>query len=192
MEPSEIKDITSTFFGLLVGYIAPGLASLHAISLRSSRVSEFFNSAKHAEGFFLILLASLVIGTLLNGLHLVGLHQACNKKWKLLWTWELGWKVEENNFRKLQNAEKLACYLAVVSEYYRAHQFFGTMVLVIPMYYLGWDENKSWFCHAWYYHLGFFLLWVFTIIACFVSWKYHVEIGSNVLSGEPPAVAHGN
>jgi hypothetical protein len=170
MEP-EIKDVTSTSFGLLIAYLAPGLAGLYTTSFYSPDVRDFLKNAKGAEDFLLILLAALIVGMLLNGMHFVGLHLLCNKAWG----W--GWNMAENDFKKLQDAEKLACYLAVLSEYYRAHQFFGAMAIVIPFFYFGRGVHSVW------YTLGFAVLWTVTTLASIVSWKYQVEIGSKVLQG---------
>jgi hypothetical protein len=125
-----MKEVSSTSFGLVIAYLLPGFAGFFALSFWSTSVQQMFFTFVEAPSnvgrFLLVILCSLVIGLEIS---LV--------RWLLFETLICrGVGREKCDFSELALEHKLAAFRGAVDEYYRYHQFWGGMAVVIP--FLGW------------------------------------------------------
>lgn len=131
-EDSGLKDITVTSFGLIIAYILPGLIGLYGLSFWSKTLRETFQTFLTSESniglFLIVLLASLAIGLIANGLRWLTFEMVGFRKHRT-----------QSSFHKALSGErKLAAYRVVIDETYRYHQWWGGAFFVIPVGYLGW------------------------------------------------------
>jgi small-conductance mechanosensitive channel len=128
-----MNDITSTSFGLLIAYLLPGSGGLYALSFWFTKVGEVFKTFLTVQSnvglFLLIVLAALTIGLIVAAARATLFERWFLKKDRL----------PKDIFEKLWTDEtKLAFFRAAVDEYYRYHQFWGGMSIVMPLLYGGW------------------------------------------------------
>jgi len=125
-----MKDVTSTSFGLLIAFLLPGLVGLYALSFwwtTLRRVFDTFLTVESNVGLsVMVLLAALALGLQVTVLRWVIFECWICKKDRLVPT----------DFAALGGESKLSSFRAAVDEHYRYHQFWGGMVLVIPVLWL--------------------------------------------------------
>jgi hypothetical protein len=67
----EIKDVTSTTFGLIIAYLLPGLTAFYAMSFWSLRVENWFNRILNGDAsaglIVFVIFGAIVIGLQLSG-----------------------------------------------------------------------------------------------------------------------------
>ena len=70
--PMQLKDVTTTTFGLVIAYLVPGMTGLYALTLWSSQADEVFTKFGTTEAnfglFLLVMMAGLATGMLLTPL----------------------------------------------------------------------------------------------------------------------------
>jgi hypothetical protein len=130
-----MTEITSTSFGLIIANLLPGLAGLAAFSFWSSYLTNLFRTfleTKSSVGLFLFVLSlSLIIGL-----------QIATARWilfekilaKVLNVQEL----TSTQWKRIDDPNKRAAFVAAIDEYYRYYQFSGGMTVVIPIFIIGW------------------------------------------------------
>jgi hypothetical protein len=179
----NIKDVTTTSFGLVVAYLLPGLAGLYTISLYVKDVGNLLVHPNDVVGFLLLVMAALLVGVFVHGIHLL---LCLNVKWSRGSAWMRFDYKDENNkeyyFKKIKDSDKLACFMAVLDEYYRVHQFFGGIWLILPFMYIGWvlTGDLSTLRNV---LLGL-LMTAATVTSFFAAretWKLYVEVGHKIL-----------
>ncbi len=170
----NIKDVTTTSFGLIVAYLLPGLVGLYTISLYAKGVRALFAHPNEAVGFLLLLLFALLVGVLVNGVRAL-IHDA-------LIHYKVGKPFGAAYFNKIDNSDKLACFMAVLDEYFRVFQFFGSLAVISPPLYIGWALCGVLSIPA-AVVLGL-LTTAVTISASSVTWSHYVDIGHRILEGE--------
>lgn len=136
-EDSGVKDVTVTSFGLIIAYLLPGLIGLYGLSFWSKTLQQTFSTFLTSESniglFLIVVLASLAIGLLANGLRWLFFEMVFFKKHRT-----------QSSFHKALSGErKLAAYRVVIDETYRYHQWWGGAAFVIPIGYVGWVV-ESW------------------------------------------------
>jgi hypothetical protein len=129
-ENLPVKDVSSTAFGFVIGFLLPGFAGMFGISLFAPPVQQLFSQFIEAESnvgrFLLMILCSLVVGLEVSVI-----------RWLLFEKWLCRkYKRDESKYRHLGDDSKLAAFRAAVDENYRYHQFFGGMAVVTPL--IGW------------------------------------------------------
>jgi len=180
----NIKDVTTTTFGLIVAYLLPGVAGLYTISLYARGARHLFAPRNGSVGFVLLILSALLVGVFLNGVRTIIQHQEENGKRTGIWGWKCKWTpINNKDFNKIKDPNKLACFVAVLDEYYRAYQFFGSLTLVLPPLYVGWARCGV-LSPAVAVVLGL-LTMAATIRASLLTWNSYVGIGHRILEGPP-------
>ena len=177
MEPPSIKDVTSTSFGLIVAYLLPGLAALYPLAVYCRGFGKHLMPLD-VGGFLLLVLVALLIGVFVNGVR-GAIHWGVGRLVKRFTRWN--WDVGDEYFSQITNAEKLACFMAVLDEYFRVHQFFGSLALIMLVLYFPTLYLK---------HSGVFSgigpplfvgIWLRSIAAAIgaaiLSWKFYVNVG---------------
>src|SRR5262249_16593657 len=120
-----MKDVTSTTFGLIIGFLLPGVAGLWALGPWFPPVATAFAKVQDAKTDI--------------GLSLLGLMAALGTglivtlfRWLLFE--QLFFRIhclDTNDFEKLgESGDKLLAFRAAVDEHYRYHQFWGASQLL--------------------------------------------------------------
>jgi|GEM_PF-1588738 len=132
-----MKDLTSTTFGLLIAFIIPGIICLFAVSYWIQPLQNLFvlflTSDANVGLFFIV----FFIGTAL-GLEISIIRSYIFKSWLCK-----SYQLSDDDFEGLHRSEYLTAFRASVDENLRYHQFWGGMVITIPILYLGWGINVS-------------------------------------------------
>jgi hypothetical protein len=183
VEGPEIKDFTTTSFGLVLAYLLPGIAALISVALWFRKPSDLWCLAEAAvkeEGgaaalVFLGLLLAFLLGAIINGIRMCTVDYFARKFWE----------IKPSYFSELK-AEELACVTAAIDEFYRFYQFFGSLIIVAiasllavwPGRFFAWTE----YCYPLAVCLA---LLVSFVPATLLSRKYYVEFAKEIL-GIPP------
>jgi len=127
-----VKEVNSTWFGLIIAYLLPGLAGFFSASFfnpQLKRVLKAFMTADANVGLFLlVILSALTAGLLVTVFRWILFERLLLKNHRL----------PEQGFAKLSDSNKLNAFRAAVDEHYRYHQFWGGMAIVIPVGFVGW------------------------------------------------------
>lgn len=152
-DSNMMKDVTVTSFGLVIAYLLPGLIGLYGLSFWSKNFdkmfSTFLTSGSNLGLFLIVVLASLAIGLLANGLRWLLFEMCfCSK-----------YRTASASHQALSGEGKLAAYRLVIDETYRYHQWWGGTIMVIPVGFIGWMWG-SWQTSALSQKAWVFLLFV--------------------------------
>jgi len=125
----DVKDVSSTTFGYIIGFLLPGMVAIYGLGFVSVDVASLLKPATAPEATLgpslLLLLAALTVGMVVTAIRFVAFEKGICRAHKF----------QDGFFEKLGTAEKLASFRAAVDEHYRYHQFFGGLsVALIPLY----------------------------------------------------------
>jgi len=125
LEPTELKDLTSTSFGYVIAFLLPGLICLYGLSFWFKEVPAILQPTSNPESSLgpslVFLLLALAIGLFVSaGRWLLYEKFLCKDKC-----------FAPQHFQRLRTPDQLTAFKAVVDEHYRYHQFFGGMTLAI-------------------------------------------------------------
>lgn len=128
-----MKDVTSTSFGLLIAYLLPGIAGLYAttfVSPESRQILDLLVAAKADAGLFImVILVAVGMGLIITTL-----------RWKIFEVWFCsGDCLKTEDFAKLGGSDNvLTSFQAANDEYYRYHQFWGGITILLIPVFSGW------------------------------------------------------
>lgn len=128
----EVKDVTATSFGLIIGYLLPGLMGLYGLSfvytpLRTA-FSTFQTVGSNVGLFLVVVLAALTMGLFANSARWVIFDVLCGRP-----TDQIG-----TLYARLGTDGKVGAYRIVIDERYRYHQWAGGTFFMLPILYFGW------------------------------------------------------
>lgn len=133
----EMKDVTSTSFGYVIGFLLPGMLGLYALGLWFPEVQSLLVPATTKDATlgpsFFLLLSALTVGLLVSGIRFYVFQEWICRSHRL------GREI----FKGL-TGDRLTSFKAVVDEHYRYHQFYGGCAIAIPVLFAGWVRGK-WF-----------------------------------------------
>ena len=114
-----VKDLTSTSFGYVIGFLLPGLFGLYALSFWFVEIRDLLKPATGTDATigpsFFLLLSALTTGLIISALRFFIYEKwICRRH-----------HFEPDMFKKLAASDKLTAFKAVVDEHYRYHQFYG-------------------------------------------------------------------
>ncbi len=142
-------DITPRALGILMAYVLPGAAALFGLSYWSALgarvVQTFLGEASNISLLILVGLASLTVGLLIHVLRWLIFEELPGRFYA---TWRLP-KVPQD---VLQDEARLGLFMGTVYGTYQYHQFFGGMVIALPIVFIGWLKSQQ-------FGLVAFLLW---------------------------------
>jgi hypothetical protein len=176
----DMKDLTSTPFGLIIAYLLPGVGGLYGLSYFSTELHGLLSRSFTVEsnvGLVLILACvALAVGMQVNVLRWILFQKIiCRRE-------QLG----AEDFKKLGSVVKVVDFRAAVDEYYRYHQFYGGVTIVLPILYCEWLR------HAWSRLSGcmsvssaLVFVGIETATAWFGIYTYsaYVKLGKQILAG---------
>jgi len=175
-----LKDVTSTSFGLVIGFLLPGVAALYSLAPWSPTLNatfEIFKQARTDIGLSILgLLSALTAGLMLSLVRwLIFERGICRNH-------EIG----PAAFRELSvGSDRLAAFRAAVDEYYRYHQFWGGMALVLPLLYADWVRS-AWSTSQLRLSIGtviFAGIEALTVYGAVMAFKYYVYRSQNIMRG---------
>jgi drug/metabolite transporter superfamily protein YnfA len=128
-----VKDLTSTTFGYVIGFVLPGLVLLLGMASLSGASFELSKMDATMGYSVLVLLVAITASMLLSAVRFVTFEKLLCAKYKL----------EKNLFSKLVEARALDLFRAVVDEHYRYHQFFGGTFFALFVAYAAFLERAA-------------------------------------------------
>jgi len=189
-----MKDVTSTSFGFLIAYLLPGLVALYAFSLWldpiQSQLKVFLTADANVGLFLLVILAAIALGLQVTAVRWVLFELVL---FLVLFELVFGWKLRlsKSDFASLGVPGKLEAFRAATDEYYRYHQFWGGMTIVLPILYLGLRSSKSldfsWAKSCWT-AFAFVVIEVITFAAAIEAYRRYAGRGNKILGKKKAAV----
>jgi hypothetical protein len=177
-----MKDVTSTSFGLLIAFLLPGLAALYALSLYfdpiKSQLSVFLSAESNVGLFLLVVLTALILGlqvTLIRWfIYEIAIERIILRRDKL----------PKEAFAALGQSGYLSAFRAATDEYYRYHQFWGGMSIVVPIMYFGFRLKTtaySDFAISGWGLLSFLVVEVLTLAGALDAYRNYIERARDIL-----------
>jgi len=180
----EMKELSSTSFGYLIGFLLPGLLGLYAMSYWLPQVGVLFQpiyASNAAVGPSVILLLIAVgMGLCLSAVRhfLIVLF---------LFKVVLGKEVMNKEMYKGLDTDKLAWHKTLAEEHYRYHQFYGGCAVAILIMFVGWVWNRPWSIDAHFVHIiiGFILVEALFVISATDAHDQYVGKCKALISENP-------
>jgi hypothetical protein len=176
VEGSSMKDLSSTSFGLVIAYLLPGFAGFFALSFWSSSIQAMFFTFVEAQSnvgrFLLVILCSLVIGLELSVVRFAVFEKLICKKMKR----------DQCDFSQLAIEPKFLAFRGTVDEFYRYHQFWGGMAIVVPFLAWGLIGITEPYSKKWLVGIVFLALELFNIVGAYAAFKNYIDTASRILS----------
>jgi hypothetical protein len=130
-----MPEVTSTFFGLAIGFLLPGFVGLFSLSFWSDSEARAFHTFLTSRANFglllFLLMAALVVGLVVAAV-----------RWlifEVVLRFSMGSKLTDTERAKI--GPKLEAFRAVVDEQYRYHQFYGGIAITAPALFVGWLQG---------------------------------------------------
>jgi hypothetical protein len=172
----EIKDVTSTTFGLIIAYLLPGLTAFYAMSFWSLRVENWFNRILNGDAS-----AGLIVFVIFGAI-VIGL-QLSVARW-LVFECVIcrDCRFDAMALAGISDPGKFTAYRMLVYEQLRYHQFWGAMSLAQPVLFYGWiTTQQEHRIPTWLSILLAFLCESATIYAAIDSLKRYASARKSVL-----------
>ncbi len=126
----QVKDVTTTSFGLLIAYLVPGLVGLYAARFWLDGVDSLFTTLGTKDAtfglFLLVILAGLAIGMVVTPIKAL-VYESSRPK-----------ALSSNAVSALNKPDKHEAFRTVIDEQYRYHQCWGNLSLVLIPFFVGW------------------------------------------------------
>ena len=133
----QLKDVTSTSFGLVIGFLLPGVVSLFSLTFWYKPAADAFHTfLTDASNFGLFLF--LLLGALILGLAVSSVRWLVYEVLLARLPGVYGPALTEQEHERLCEESRFAPYRAAVDETYRYHQFFGGLTITAPALFAGW------------------------------------------------------
>jgi hypothetical protein len=178
-ETVAMKDLTSTSFGYVIGFLLPGLLGLYGLSFWSNAVQQILQPALKAEAAVgpsaILLLVALGVGLCISAVRFVVFERLLCRKHHF----------PADMFQKLTLENRLISFKAVVDEHYRYHQFYGGCAVALAILYGGW-LRQGWLginVTMIMISLGFLAFEWLMIHTAADAFKRYVERGTTVVAG---------
>jgi hypothetical protein len=173
----EIRDVTSTTFGLIIAYLLPGLTAFYAMSFWSLRVENWFDRILNGDAS-VGLIVFVIFGAIVIGLQL---SVARTLVFECIICRDC--RFDATALAGISEAGKFTAYRMLIDEQLRYHQFWGAMSLAQPVLFYGWittqREHRIPTCLS---ILLAFLCESATIYAAIVSLRRYASARRNILS----------
>ena len=180
-----MKDVTSTSFGLIIGFLLPGLVALYSLSFWSPLVETLFLSFLTAQSnvglFLMVVMAGIAAGLQVTALRWVVFECIICQRDRL----------RPSEFAALGSSEgKLAAFRAAVDEHYRYHQFWGGVSVVMPLLFVGWLKS-TWASLSFWQFCGALLAFAanegLAVAAGITAYRNYITKARRILEGDQNA-----
>ena len=173
----DVRDVTSTVFGLFIAYLLPGLAAFYALSFWSPRVEDWFDRILNRDAsaglVVFIIFGAIVIGLQLSAVRWLIFEEIICRDCR----------VDAKALSGISDAGRFAAYRLLIDEQLRYHQFWGAMSLAQPLLFYGWiaTEQRP-IIPTWLSILLAILCEAVTIYAAIESLRRYAALRKNVLT----------
>jgi len=133
----DIKDVTSTTFGLIIAYLLPGIAGLYAMSFWSVRIETWFGRVLDGDASFGLILFMIL------GATVVGLQLSVVRSLVFECVLCRDCHFDSAALTGISDAGKFAAYRMLIDEQLRYHQFWGAMSVAQPVLFYGWIAKQQ-------------------------------------------------
>jgi hypothetical protein len=174
---NNIKDVTSTTFGLIIAYLLPGLTAFYGLSFFSARVTNWFDlifGGSASGGLILfVIFGAIAIGLQLSVVRWLIFEEFLCRDCRF----------DAAALAGIADAGRFAAYRLLIDEQYRYHQFWGAMSFAQLMLFGGWiGTQEGSVCLAWLSTILATLCEVLTIVAAIAALKRYAALRQNVLN----------
>ena len=133
----DIRDITSTTFGLIIAYLLPGLTVFYAMSFWSPQVENWFDRVVDGNASVGLILF-MIFGALVFGLQL---SIARSLVFESIICREC--RFDATVLAGISDPGKFSAYRLLVDEQLRYHQFWGAMAFAQPVLFYAWITTQQ-------------------------------------------------
>ena len=173
---SDLKDVTSTTFGLIIAYVLPGLTAFYGLSFFSDRVRTWFDLIFRGDAsgglILFVIFGATVIGLQLSAVRWLLFEQILCRDCRF----------DAVELSGIAGARKFAAYRLLIDEQLRYHQFWGAMSFAQLVLFWGWIGSQEGSASlAWLSAVLAGLCEAVTIGAAIVSLKRYAALRKNVL-----------
>jgi hypothetical protein len=174
---NDIKDVTSTTFGLIIAYLLPGLTAFYGLSFFSVRIMNWFDlifRGGASGGLILfVIFGAMVIGLQLSAVRWLIFEQIFCRDCRF----------DAAALAGIADAGRFAAYRLLIDEQYRYHQFWSGMSFAQIVLFWGWIRTQQGpICLAWLSGILAMLCEVLTIVAAIAALKRYAALRQNVLN----------
>jgi hypothetical protein len=133
----DIRDVTSTTFGLIIAYLLPGLTAFYSLSFFSVRIRNWFDHifAGDASGGLILFMifGAIVIGLQLSAVRWLIFEEIICRDCRF----------DATALSAISDAGRFAAYRLFMDEQLRYHQFWGAMSVAQPVLFYGWIMTQQ-------------------------------------------------
>src|SRR5258708_17169689 len=138
----DVKELSSTSFGYVIGFLLPGLLGLYALAYWFPDIRSLLEPAASKDATigpsFLLLLSALTVGLLTSAMRFFVFEKWLCKEHSF----------QKDMFKELAKEQKLPAFKAVVDEHYRYHQFYGGCAIAFIVLFPKWLWGNWHFFHC--------------------------------------------
>jgi hypothetical protein len=138
-----MPDVTSTFFGLTIAFVTPGLVGLFSLQYWFSSTHNLFNTFEtgraNAGLFFVVAIAAMAVGIVLSAVRWLVYEVLLERPFRS-WVGEGSSPADRDG---LWTADRLTAFRAAIDETYRYHQAYGALSVALPALLVGWLRAHS-------------------------------------------------
>lgn len=134
-EDSGTKDLTSTSFGYLIGFVLPGVFGLYAFSFWIPTISAILQPVLKIDATIgastILLMVAIGVGVCISAVRFWIFEKWLCKKYSF----------PRGLFESLYKEGKLTAFKSVVDEHYRYHQFYGGCAVDLLIWFVAWIRS---------------------------------------------------
>jgi hypothetical protein len=134
---SDIKDVTSTTFGLIIAYLLPGLTAFYGLSFFSDRITNWFDLIFRGDAsgglILFIIFGAIVVGLQLSVARWLVFEQILCRDCRF----------DAAALSGIADAGRYAAYRLLIDEQLRYHQFWGAMSFAQLVLFWGWIRTQQ-------------------------------------------------
>jgi hypothetical protein len=138
-----MPDVSSTFFGLTIAFLGPGMVGLFSLKYWLDSADRAFHtilSGNANAGLFLsVVLAAVVLGLVVSAVRWLIFEVTLEGRFKLF----AGLRLTDAEKHGRWDANRLSAYRAAIDETYRYHQLYGGLLVTFPGLFVGWVQSHG-------------------------------------------------
>lgn len=131
-----MQSVTNQNFGILIAYVLPGFVALWGLSTRINQLQIWLGNSAEQDGtvggFLYVTLLALTIGLVASTL-----------RWMLLDTLHHNTGIPRPKWSWAKLEKNLQAYILFEENHYRYYQFYGNMLVAVPIGYVSWRSTGA-------------------------------------------------